>query len=186
MTWLENTPFPTARSSTASSTDRIIWIQSKKHTVNNNSAHVRHHFALYQLTPITTLLKTFSVCVLFIFSFPQFLRILVSAPGTKQTTVRCHRCSGLAEGVGRPSCSHGPSSSPHVSRPLLMYPWARRWISTSSGGSDPAAGMSGEGENFPCRVNKLSHYVFQWLSQSHTAEGHACTKMTKLKMWAIL
>lgn len=61
--------------------------------------------ALYPLTPITTLLKTSSVRVLFSLSFPQFLRILVSAPGTEQTTISCYRCNDLADGFGRPSCS---------------------------------------------------------------------------------
>lgn len=82
-----------------------------------------HPPALHSLTPITTLLKTFSVRVVFTLIFPQFLRILVSVPGAEQTTIKCCSCGGLAEqsweSILQPE---GESSSPHVSEYLLMCP----------------------------------------------------------------
>lgn len=120
-----------------------------------------HPPALHPLTPITTLLKTFSVRVTFTLIFPQFLRILVSMPGAEQTTIKCCSCGGLAEqsweSILQPE---GESSSPHVSEYLLMCPWARCWIPTSSGGVWPRCQEVSGKREFPLQGSIKYHIRF--------------------------
>lgn len=141
--------------------------------------HTCHPPALYPLTPITTLFKTFSIWVVFTLSFPQFLRILVSAPGTEQTTVKCR--DGLAEqsweSILQPE---GESSSPHVSKYLLTCPWARCWIPTSSGGAWPRCQEVSGKREFPLQGSIKYRIMFSSdvVSISHRllkdAELHVC------------
>lgn len=87
---LENTPQPMPRSSATSSMNRTIYraghTGSGTFRATTTPTRTPTPPALHPLTPITILLKTFSVWVFFTRSFPQFLRILVSAPGTENTT----------------------------------------------------------------------------------------------------
>lgn len=91
MIQLENTPLPIPRSRAASSKHRTIYTSGiYGHTyfiTIQEDIFTYHSPALYPLTPITTLLKTFSVSIVFTLGFPLFLRILVSAPGTEKTTI---------------------------------------------------------------------------------------------------
>lgn len=123
--------------------------------------HAHRPAGPHPLTPITTRLKTFSVWVVFSLSFPQFLMILVSAPGTEETAVQSYRAQSRK--LGSPSSSQRVRVQALVSVGICCCALEQDAASLPfrEGVSDPAARRSVGREKLQGSI-KYRIMFFQW------------------------